>query len=159
MPTEPLLRYANYISGRQLFNDWEQEAIHFEIMQLGAEGSHGLPYGADQAATEPAALRRCPQQMHFWNAFWTILMGTYSAQGQYSRRRVPAQQLQHGQRHFRCHWRWAEHEPLRQSGVTGLAPDEALIIENRIRRKPQYVGFQVGNLWGESMNTPTRLAA
>jgi hypothetical protein len=77
-PDMPAERFANYLSGRQLFNDWEREdAIHLEIQPIG-EGKGAVPYGPERAAAE---LRRCGElvrgQMHFWNAFWTILMGTY----------------------------------------------------------------------------------
>jgi hypothetical protein len=40
---------------------------------------------------------------------------------------------------------------LYAGGVFELGPDEALIIENRIPLKPQYYGFQIANLWGESI--------
>ncbi len=78
-PDMPRERHATYISGRQLFNDWEREdAIPLAIRQLGAEGMAQPLYGPAQAAAE---LRRCGElargQMHFWNAFWTIPMGTY----------------------------------------------------------------------------------
>jgi hypothetical protein len=158
---EPLLRYANYISGRQLFNDWEhEEAIHFEITQLGAEGSHGMPYGADQAA---AQLRLCGDivrnQMHFWNAFWTILMGTYGAREgsipgvAFPRNGFNTVNAASGATGG------GQSTNLYAGGVFELAPDEALIIENRIRRKPQYVGFQVGNLWGESIEYANQIGS
>jgi hypothetical protein len=150
MPAE---RYANYISGRQLFNDWEhEEAIHFEITQTGAEGSHKEAYTAAVAAGE---IRRFGQivrnQIHFWNAFWTIPMGTYGER----EGSIPGVAFP----------RNAFNKINAASGATGggmstnlyaggvfeLADDEALIIENTIRLKPQYVGFQVGNLWGESI--------
>ena len=78
-PAMPPERYASYVSGRQLFYDWAREdAIHFEMTQLGAEGTHPAPYTPAQAA---AGIRRFGQlvkgQMHFWNAFWTIPMGVY----------------------------------------------------------------------------------
>jgi hypothetical protein len=40
---------------------------------------------------------------------------------------------------------------LYSGGVFELEPDEALVVENRVARKPQYIGFQLGNLWGESL--------
>ncbi|MAE95862.1 MAG: hypothetical protein CL910_14490 [Deltaproteobacteria bacterium] len=153
-PDIPPERYANYVSGRQLFNDWErEEAIHLSIRQLGAEGTAPPPYTAEQAAAE---LRRCGElvrgQMHFWNAFWTILMGTYG----HREGGIP------GGVEFK---RNAFNEVNAASGATGggmstnlyaggvfeLEPDEALVIENRIPTRPQYVGFQLGNLWGESI--------
>lgn len=158
---EPLLRYANYISGRQLFNDWEnEEAIHFEIAQLGAEGSHAAPYSADQAATE---LRQCGDivrnQMHFWNAFWTILMGTYGArEGSIPGVAFPRNSFNTVNAASGATG-GGQSTNLYAGGVFELAPDEALIIENRIRRKPQYVGFQVGNLWGESIEYANQIGS
>ena len=40
---------------------------------------------------------------------------------------------------------------LYAGGVFELEPDEALIVENRVDLEPQYIGFQLGNLWGESL--------
>jgi hypothetical protein len=155
-PIEPDMgpeRHANYISGRQLFNDWEREdAIHLEIHQLGAEGRAGEPYGPEQAAAE---LRRCGAlvrgQMHFWNAFWTILMGTYG----------PREGTMPGIGFPRNGFNTINAASgatgggmstnLYAGGVFELEEDEALVVENRIPRKPQYIGFQIGNLWAESI--------
>ncbi len=154
-------RYANYISGRQLFNDWEhEEAIHFEITQLGAEGTHPPPYSAARAAAE---LRQfgdiVRNQMHFWNAFWTILMGTYGeregsipgvAFPRNSFNTVNAASGATG---------GGQSTNIYAGGVFELEPDEALIIENHIRLKPQYIGFQVGNLWGESIEYANQIGS
>ncbi len=40
---------------------------------------------------------------------------------------------------------------LYAGGVFELGPDDALVIENRVKRQPQYIGFQLANLWGESI--------
>jgi hypothetical protein len=151
--TAPVARYANYISGRQLFNDWEhEEAIHLEIVQLGAEGGHAAPYSANSAAAE---LRRCGEivrnQMHFWNAFWTILMGTYGEREgsipgvAFPRNGFNTVNAASGATGG------GQSTNIYAGGVFELEPDEALIIENHVRIKPRYVGFQVGNLWGESI--------
>jgi hypothetical protein len=152
-PTIPPQRYANWVSGRQIFNDWEREdAIHFEMAPLDAEADVFSPYSAEQAAAE---LRHAGDvvrgQMHFWNAFWTVLMGTYGPRpGTLPGIGFP---------------RNAFNQMNAASGATGggmstnlyaggiaqLADDEALIVENRIRTEPQYVGFQLANLWGESI--------
>jgi len=149
----PPERHASYVSGRQLFYDWEREdAIHFEIRQLGAEGSHPEAYGPEQAARE---IRRFGEivksQMHFWNAFWTIPMGTYGerpgslpgvAFPRNAFNRINAASGATG---------GGMSTNLYAGGVYDLAPDEALVIENRIDLQPQYVGFQLANLWGESL--------
>ncbi len=160
-PDAPRERFASYISGRQLFNDWEnEEAIHLSISPLGDSESTPTAYGPEQAAAE---LRRCGEvargQMHFWNAFWTILMGTYGhREGGMAGIEFP---------------RNAFNQINAASGATGggmstnlyaggvfeLGPDEALVVENRIQRKPQYIGFQLGNLWGESMEYANALGS
>jgi hypothetical protein len=163
-PADPSMapeRYANYISGRQLFNDWEHEdAIHFEITQCGAQGSHREPYTPTLAAQE---IRRFGNivcnQIHFWNAFWTIPMATYGER----EGSIPGVAFP----------RNAFNKVNAASGATGggmstnlyaggvfeLEPDEALIIENHVRLKPQYTGFQVGNLWGESIEYADRIGS
>ena len=151
--TEPTLRYANHISGRQLFNDWEhEEAIHFEIIQLGGEGSHKAPYCADQAALELKQFGNIVRnQMHFWNAFWTILMGTYGArEGSIPGVAFPRNSFNTVNAASGATG-GGQSTNLYAGGVFELQPDEALVIENRILLKPQYVGFQIGNLWGESI--------
>ena len=149
MPPE---RFADYISGRQLFNDWEREdAIPLEIEALDSGGVDDH-YDAARAAAE---LRRCGElvraPMHFWNSFWTVLMGTYG----HREGGIPGVEFP----------RNAFNSVNAASGATGggmgtnlyaggvfeLAPEEALVIENRVVRKPQYTGVQLANLWGESL--------
>jgi hypothetical protein len=160
-PSAPPERYANTLSGRQLFYDWEREdAIHLAIHQVGAEGIASPPYGPAQAAAE---LRRCGElvrgQMHFWNAFWTILMGTYGPRPgglkgvEFPRNafnRVNAASGATG---------GGMGTNLYAGGVFELEPDEALVVENCVRGRPQYVGFQLGNLWGESIEYAHRLGS
>ncbi|MBW2295268.1 MAG: hypothetical protein JRG94_23610, partial [Deltaproteobacteria bacterium] len=152
-PEMPPERYANYLSGRQLFYDWEREdAIHFSITQLGAEGTAPAAYTAKQAAEE---LRRCGElvraQMHFWNAFWTIPMGIYGKRDgslpgiEFPRNGFNTINAATGATGG------GMSTNLYAGGVFELEPDEALIIENCIRIEPQYIGFQIGNLWGESV--------
>ncbi len=154
-------RFAGYLSGRQLFSDWEhEEAVHLEIVQLGAEGSHREAYTPGDAAAE---LRRCGEivrnQMHFWNAFWTILMGTYGeregsipgvAFPRNAFNRVNAASGATG---------GGQSTNLYAGGVFELEADEALIIENRVVKPPQYIGFQVGNLWGESIEYANQIGS
>jgi len=41
---------------------------------------------------------------------------------------------------------------LYAGGVFELAPDEALVVETRAPTPPLYFGFQLANLWGESVD-------
>ena len=154
-------RYANYVSGRQLFNDWEQEeAIHFEITQIGNAGTHAPAYSPQQAADDIRHFGQIVRnQMIFWNAFWTIPMGTYGERegtipGIGFKRNVfnqinAASGATGG----------GMSTNLYAGGIFELEPDEALIIENRIQLQPHYAGFQLGNLWGESMEYANQIGS
>jgi hypothetical protein len=160
-PTAPAERYASYISGRQLFYDWEREdAVHFEMVQLSAEGTHPDPYGPEAAAGEIRRFGKIVKnQMRFWNAFWTILMGTYGeregtipgmAFPRNAFNRINAASGATG---------GGMSTNLYAGGIAELGPDEALIVENRVAVQPQYVGFQLGNLWGESIEYASQVGS
>jgi hypothetical protein len=153
-PNGSLDRYACWISGRQLFYDWEREdPTPLAITRVGAEGDHPPVYTAELAAAqlrEMGALVR--GQMHFWNEFYTVLLEVYGKRdGKQGERFMP---------------RNAFNQPNAASGATGggqstniyaggvfeLEPDEALIVESRIPVPPQYIGFHLANLWGESLD-------
>lgn len=160
-PTMPPERFAQYVSGRQLFNDWEREdAIHFELAPLDADADVASPFDAEQAA---AALRRTGEivrgQLHFWNAFWTVLMGTYGPRPGtlpgigFPRNAFNAINAASGATGG------GMSTNLYAGGIAALADDEALIVENRIRLAPQYLGFQLANLWGESIEYASRVGS
>jgi hypothetical protein len=160
-PSIPPQRYANYVSGRQLFYDWEREdAIHFEMVPLDADADAPSAYTAERAAQE---LRRFGEivrgQVHFWNAFWTIPMGTYGPRPgtlpgigfpRNAFNRINAASGATG---------GGMSTNLYAGGIAELGDDEALIVENRVQLAPQYVGFQLGNLWGESLEYANRCSS
>ena len=117
----------------------------------------GLPAPAFSAESAQQ-LRQCGDivrgQMHFWNAFWTIPMGTHGERpgtlpGMAFKRNgfnnINAASGATG---------GGMSTNLYAGGVFELEPDEALIIENRIKRQPHYIGFQLGNLWGDRWSMP-----
>jgi hypothetical protein len=151
-PDGPLDRYACYVSGRQLFYDWASEdPVALTITRVGAEEAPPPPY---DSATAAAELRRMGAlvrgQMHFWNEFYTVLLETYGKRdGSDGERFMPRNRF---------------NAPNAASGATGggqstniyaggvyeLEPDEALVIHARTAIEPQYIGFHLSNLWGES---------
>jgi len=153
-PDGSLDRYACWVSGRQLFYDWErEEPTPLAITRVGSEGEHPVAYTPELAAAqlrEMGALVR--GQMHFWNEFYTVLLEVYGKRdGKEGPRFMPRNSF---------------NQPNAASGATGggqstniyaggvfeLEPDEALIVESRIAVPPQYIGFHLGNLWGESLD-------
>ncbi len=152
-PDTPNDRFAVYISGRQLFNDWQhEEPIHLSLTRIADDRLAFPEYTPEQAAVE---LRRCGElvrgQMHFWNAFWTILMGVYGPR----EGSIPGVEFPRNGFNTINAATGATgggmSTNLYAGGVFELGPDEGLVIENRIPCRPQYYGFQLANLWGESI--------
>jgi hypothetical protein len=151
-PDGSLERSASILSGRQLFYDWEREdPVALTITPLGAEGRHPAEATAEAVAGQLRRLGSLVRgQMQFWNEFYTVLLETHG-------KRDASQ----GERFMP---RNAFNEPNAASGATGggqstnlyaggvyeLEPDEALVIESRVRVEPQYMGLSLCNLWGES---------
>jgi hypothetical protein len=151
---------STYVSGRQLFYDWEREdPVDLVITRLGAEREHPPAYSPALAAEQ---LRRAGAlargQMHFWNEFYDVLLETHGDRNGDGKRFMP---------------RNAFNELNSASGATGggmntniyaggvyeLAPDEALIVENEIPVEPMYIGMHLANFWGESFDYANRITS
>jgi hypothetical protein len=149
-----------YVSGRQLFYDWEREdPVEFQVVREGAEREAPPAWGPAEAA---AALRRTGElaraQMHFWNEFYDVLLETHGDRNGDGKRFMP---------------RNAFNEPNAASGATGggmntniyaggvyeLGPDEALVVESRVEVEPMYTGFHLSNFWGESFDYQNRITS
>jgi hypothetical protein len=149
-----------YVSGRQLFYDWDREdPVEFWIERVGAEAEHPPALDPEAAAR---SLRRVGElargQMHFWNEFYGVLLETYADMNGDGKRFMP---------------RNAFNEPNAASGATGggmstnvyaggvyeLAPDEALLVESRAPVPPMYSGFHLANFWGESFDYANRITS
>ena len=146
-------RYADYISGRQLFYDWEnEEAVPLTITCLDTEGDHPPPL---DPATAAAQLRRMGGivrgQMHFWLNFYDKVLNCFGSHENVNN--SPYFMPVNGY-----------NTPNAASGDTGggmstniyaggiydLAGDEAFVIEARYSGEPVYTSLHLGNLWGES---------
>jgi hypothetical protein len=149
-----------YVSGRQLFYDWEREdPVEFWITREGAERE--APPAYDPAAAA-AALRRTGEiaraQVHFWNEFYDVLLEAYGDRNGDGKSFMP---------------RNAFNAPNAASGATGggmntniyaggvyeLGPDEALVIESRMPVEPMYIGMHLANFWGESFDYANRITS
>lgn len=157
-PDGPLDRYACWVSGRQLFYDWEREdAALLTIARVGADAEHPPPYGPDAAAAQLREMGRLVRgQMHFWNQFYTVLLEVYGKRegGLASR---PGERFMPRNAFNRVNAAsgatgGGQSTNLYAGGVFELGPDEALVVESRIPEPPQYIGFHLGNLWGESLD-------
>lgn len=149
-----------YVSGRQLFYDWEREdPVELTITRVGQEDESPPVYTPAAAA---AALRRTGElargQVHFWNEFYDVLLETYGDRNGDGKRFMP---------------RNAFNEPNAASGATGggmntnlyaggvyeLGEDEALVVESRMPVEPMYIGMHLSNFWGESFDYANRITS
>jgi hypothetical protein len=149
-----------YVSGRQLFYDWEREdPVEFWIVRDGQERE--APPAYDPAAAA-AALRRTGEiargQVHFWNEFYDVLLESYGDRNGDGKSFMP---------------RNAFNEPNAASGATGggmntniyaggvyeLGPDEALVIDAYAPVEPMYTGMHLSNFWGESFDYANRITS
>jgi hypothetical protein len=149
-----------YVSGRQLFYDWEREdPVEFWITRTGAEREHPPPLEPSAAAR---SLRRVGElaraQVHFWNEFYDVLLEAHGDRNGDGQRFMP---------------RNAFNQPNAASGATGggmstniyaggvyeLAEDEALVIESRMPIEPMYIGMHLANFWGESFDYANRITS
>jgi len=153
-PEAGLDRHACWVSGRQLFYDWERERpVHLTLTRIGARGEHPPPY---DPATAAAQLRRMGAllrgQMHFWSRFYDTLLDVHGrhdpSEGRYfmprngfNRTNAASGETGGGQS-----------TNLYAGGIFELEPDEALIVESPVPVPPQYLGFHLANLWGESLD-------
>jgi hypothetical protein len=153
-PGGALDRYACWVSGRQLFYDWEREdPVQLTIRQLGAEGGHPPSYAPELAARQ---LRRCGElvrgPMHFWNQFYTTLLEVYGKRdGAEGERFMPRNAFNRVNAASR-ETGGGQSTNLYAGGIFELAPDQALIVESRAPVPAQYVGFHLASLWGESLD-------
>lgn len=150
-------RHACYVSGRQLFQDWENEDPFHLTLTAAEPVDAPPPYGAADAA---AQLRRFGElvrgQMHFWNQFYTILLETHGKHpgglGEKDGPRFMPRNAFNPVNAASGATGGGQATNLYAGGVFELEPDEALLVENEIPVPPQFTGFGLANLWGESLD-------
>ena len=145
-------RFADYVSGRQLFYDWEnEEPIHLSIECLDSAGAHPEPLTSEKAA---ANLRRMGGivrgQMRFWLEFYDVVLNcnqTHEHDGRpyfmpvnaYNQPNAASSDTGGGMS-----------TNIYAGGIYDLAPDEALYVEATFTGEPVYTSMHLGTLWGES---------
>ncbi len=144
-------RYADYVSGRQLFYDWQNEdAVPLLIECLETAGQHPQPLTPDKVA---ANLRRMGSiirgQMRFWLHFYDVVLncnGSHDNDGQYfmpingyNQPNAASSDTGGGMS-----------TNIYAGGIFDLAEDEALYVEATFTGNPVYSSMHLSNMWGES---------
>jgi hypothetical protein len=146
-------RYATFISGRQLFYDWEnEEPVHLTISNLDNAGRHPEPLTSEKAASQLRQMGSIIRgQMHFWLEFYDKILNVFGSNGSpedgkyfypingYNKPNAASSDTGGGMS-----------TNVYAGGIYDLADDEALYIEATYTGDPVYVSVHLGNLWGES---------
>ena len=163
---------SRWVVLRELFHDWANEdLLDLEIVRLGSEGRHPEPLSPARAA---AQLRRVGEivdhQMRFWNEFYAVTLETYqdmsgdskplwarsepkaSEGGPPQRRAFMPTNDMNAANAASLATGGGQATNVYSGDVFDLGPDEALLIENAVPVVPQYSGFHLSNLWGESLD-------
>ena len=148
---QPVEFAAHYLSVRELFTDWENQApLELEIVRAGFEGAAKLP---PDAASMARRVRRAGElvrnQMQFWNEFYARTLETYADVNADGKQFMPINDL-NPPNAAALATGGGQSTNLYAGGQFELGPDEALIIEEHIPVEPAYIGFHLANLWGES---------
>jgi hypothetical protein len=144
---------ARYLTGRELFCDWEREqALDLHIARVGFEGAHPQPLDPPTAAQQMQRVGEIVKnQMLFWNEFYAVVLESYEDMDGDGKRFMPRNDL-NAPNFASIRTGGGQSTNLYAGGIYELGPDEALIIEERIPVPPAYIGFQLSNLWGESLD-------
>ncbi|MEM8498592.1 MAG: hypothetical protein AAF542_11260 [Pseudomonadota bacterium] len=146
-------RYATFISGRQLFYDWEnEEAIPLSICNLDRDGDHPEPLTPARCAAELRQMGSIVNgHMKFWLDFYDKLLNVNGSHGGpedgkyfypvngYNKPNCASSDTGGGMS-----------TNIYAGGLYDLNDDEALYIEATYSGDPVYVSVHLGNLWGES---------
>lgn len=144
---------AEFVVLRELFGDWEHEdLLDLFIYRNDRLGAPATAYTPEQAAKQMEdAGRFTRNQVYFWNAFYAVTLEAYGDMNGDGQRFMPRNDFN---KPNAASLATAGGMPtnIYCGGVFELAPDEALIAELHQPVESEYIGFHLGNLWGESLD-------
>lgn len=144
---------ARFLIVRVLFEDWENEVSpDLHIVQVGQEGAHPPPIDPADAAVKMRRVGSIVEnQMKFWNEFYDLILEAHGDRNGDGLTFMPRNGLNEPAR-ANLATGGGQGTNVYSGGVFDLEPDEALLIEVDVPVEPSYMGFHLGNLWGESLD-------
>jgi len=151
--TEQIEHTARFLHVRELFYDWElEETLELNIVRQGFEGQAPSPLDPDTAAMQMKRLgETVKHQMRFWNEFYAVVLETYEDMNGDGKRFMPRNDF-NAPNAASIATGGGQSTNIYSGGVFELAEDEALLVEVQIPVPPNYIGFHLSNLWGESVD-------
>ena len=151
---------GRYLTCRELFHDWEnQDLLDLEILRIGCEKEPRPPLTVAGAIDMMTAVGKVARnQVHFWNAFNTITLETYGkipgGVSDQMGRDEPFMPLNNMNppNALGLATGGGQSSNVYAGGCYLLTDDEALLIEVNTPIEPQFFGFHLANLWGESID-------
>ena len=147
------MRDATILNVREIFSDWANEIpVELEITRLDMRGAPRPPRSSAEMGLHLNAIgQRVAHQVAFWNRlheFGLELNGDRNGDGRLA---SPLNDLNPPAPPFIAGGT-AGAGQLYAAGTYELEDDEALVIRVEAPEEPHYVGFQLANLWGESLD-------
>lgn len=146
-------RSAAYIAVRESFSNWDAEVpLELEIVRIDAPGKPRPALDAKATAERLESIgTKVANQVRFWNALHEFGLEIHGDRNLDGKRNLPENAMNDPAPPFIAGGT-AGARQLYASGTFNIAPDEALVVRVETRLEPYYIGFQLANFWGESLD-------
>ena len=145
------LRDATQLNVREIFSDWNNEVpLELEIVRLDMRGAPRPPRSSAEMGQHLSEIgHRLANQIKFWNQLHELGLEVNGDRNGDGRLALPLNDLNPPAPPFIAGGT-AGAGQLYAAGTFELPADGALIVRVEAPVEPHYIGFQLGNLWGES---------
>jgi hypothetical protein len=156
----PRLREATQLNVREIFSNWNDEIpLELEISRLDMLGAPRPPRTSEEIGHDLAEIgRKLGNQIKFWNALHELGLEVNGDRNGDGRLALPLNGMNPPAPPFIAGGT-AGAGQLYSAGTFELAEDEALVVRVEAPIEPHYIGFQLGNLWGESTDQRNYLSS
>jgi len=158
---DKMAREARFVSVREIFSDWtREEALELSIERIDRpSGGRASPETADMATRMTQIGERVSNQVWFWNQLHEFGLEVNGDRNLDGKRSMPVNSLNDPRPPFIAGG-VAGARQLYGGGLFELEGDEALVLRVDLRgTDPHYVGFHLGNFWGESLDQATHMTS
>lgn len=144
---------AQFVVLRELFCDWEHEDLLdlfiYRNDRLGCPMPVYTPADAARQMEEAGRLTR--NQVYFWNEFYAVTCEAYGDMNGDGQCFIPRNDFNRPNAASLA-TAGGMATNIYCGGIYELAPGEAMIVELHQPIEPNYIGFSLGNMWGESLD-------
>lgn len=144
---------AEFVMLRELFYDWENEDLLELFIYRNDRLGEPMPvYTPELAVKQMEEIGRFTRnQTYFWNEFYAVTLEAYGGKDGAPSRMMPRNGFNEANAASLA-TAGGMTTNIYTGGIYELGKDEALIVELHQPVEPEYIGFHLGNLWGESFD-------